>query len=249
MNWLVIFEWTSIHPCCVENVTHLCGLLPKNPTQRERDSTVSLRSSQKDQGHQTREVRGTVSARGAWGDMVGTSYNVWHFRDVVMVGGVDMCSARKSVWHILDAQALSALVARGKQAGREERIAIPISRGSSPPRVQTCVSCLCRQIIYCWVTRKATPELLVFNSEIHSGIFSARIWCLLVLSCLHLSTWRMSVLSGMPSYMNAVPCDAAQECALRIWDSWYRRDLQGHNLTLHLQETSRERWRLNNLPS
>ena len=250
MNLLVIFEWTSTHPWCVENVTHLCGLLPKNPTQRERYSTVSLRNSQKDQGHQTQEkweglsqpeepqetwlgLNTMCDILGMWWGLAELIYEV-----LGTVSGTYLMPKPCLLWW-----------REGNKRGERERIAIPISRGSSPPRDQTYVSCLSRRIIYCWVTRKATPELLVFNSEIHSGILSAQIWCLLVLSCLHLSTWRMSVLSRVSSYMNAVSCDSAQERALRIWDSWCRRDLQGHNLTLHFQETSRELWQLNNLPS
>ena len=66
---------------------------------------------------------------------------------------------------------------------------------------------------------------------------------------LHLSTWRTSVLSGVSSSVNAVPCDCAQDRVLRIPDRWLRRDLQGRNLTLRLGEINREEWELNNLPS
>ena len=223
------------------SLTSVCGLLHKNPTQRERYSIISLRSSQKDQGHQTQEKWEGLSQPKEPG-------KTWFGLNIMWLGM--WWGLAELIYEVLRTVSGTYLMLKpcllwwleGNKGGERERITIPISKGSSWPRNQTCVSCLGRWIIYCWVTRKATPELLVFNSEIHSGIFSAQIWCFLVLSCLHLSTWRMSVLSGVSSYMNAVPCDSAQECALRIWDSWYRRDLQGHTLTLHLQETNYGGW-------
>ena len=44
------------------------------------------------------------------------------------------------------------------QARILEWVAIPFSRGSSWPRDQTCISCIGRQILYHWATRRAQHE-------------------------------------------------------------------------------------------
>ena len=41
------------------------------------------------------------------------------------------------------------------QARIPEWVVIPYSRGSSPPRDQTCISCIVRQILYYWATWEA----------------------------------------------------------------------------------------------
>ena len=48
------------------------------------------------------------------------------------------------------------------QAGTLEWVAVSSSRGSSPPRDWTCVSCIGRQIIYHWATCEA-PEICSLN--------------------------------------------------------------------------------------
>ena len=57
------------------------------------------------------------------------------------------------------------------QARILEWIAISSSRGSSWPRERNCVSCVsctCRQILYCWATREV-PFFLIFLCEIFSN--------------------------------------------------------------------------------
>ena len=54
----------------------------------------------------------------------------------------------------MDCRPPASSVHRISQARRLEWVAISFSRGSSWPRDQTRVSCIGRQILYCWVTRE-----------------------------------------------------------------------------------------------
>ena len=91
----------------------------------------------------------------------------------------------------------------------------------------------------CWTQAGATPELLVFDSEIHSGIFSAQVWRLLVSSgCISAPGGRVCWAGCPPTWM-LPPVTPCLEAHAQIRDHWYRRDPQGRNLTLHLGEINR----------
>ena len=119
--------------------------------------------------------------------------------------------------------------------------------------------CQCRSRIWswrlwspgrvCWIQAGATPQLLVFDSEIHSGLFSAPVWCLLVPSCCISAPGGRVYKRGVLLRECCALWLSAKDCVLRIPDRWHRRDPQGRNLTLRFGEINREQWELNNLPS
>lgn len=99
----------------------------------------------------------------------------------------------------------------------------------------------------CVESRLGQPQSYLYLILKFIQEFSQHSSVLVSAELLHLSTWRTSVLIGVSSSVNAVPCDCAQDRVLRIPDRWLRRDLQ--DLTLGLGEINREQWELNNLPS
>ena len=70
----------------------------------------------------------------------------------------DFSSSRVQMWeldHSLTDYSPPGFSVRGiSQARILQLIAIPFSRGSSPPSDLTCVSCIGRLILYCWITRE-----------------------------------------------------------------------------------------------
>ena len=63
------------------------------------------------------------------------------------------------------------------QARILEWVAISFSRGSSWPRNWTCVSCIGRQILYCWATRKA-PCYQILSLKIENTGFTRIVYYL-----------------------------------------------------------------------
>ena len=67
-----------------------------------------------------------------------------------------------TLWDPMDCSLSGYSVHGILQAGTLEWVAVSSSRGSSPPRDWTCVSCIGRQIIYHWATCEA-PEICSLN--------------------------------------------------------------------------------------
>ena len=61
-----------------------------------------------------------------------------------------------------------------------EWVAIPFSRGSSPSRNWTCISCMGRQILYTWATWEAydsyTMLYIVIPNSVHTDFIVDRCW-------------------------------------------------------------------------
>ena len=74
-----------------------------------------------------------------------------------------------------------------------EWVAMPSSRGSSPPRDQTHISCISWQILYHWATREAFSKRIIMrrlndtSKEIWKYVLHRKIWSLLLLSSVQFS--------------------------------------------------------------
>ena len=77
-----------------------------------------------------------------------------------------------------------------------EKVAISFSRGSSPPRDWTCISCIGRWILYHWATWEALFNLLIFNKK----------WKSLSCVLLFMTAWTIqSMESSRPEYWSGYP--------------------------------------------
>ena len=57
----------------------------------------------------------------------------------------------------------------GSGSRKTDWVAISFSRGSSRPRDGTCVSCIGRQILYCWATREALVSIELLK-DVHQTV-------------------------------------------------------------------------------
>ena len=102
-----------------------------------------------------------------------------------------------------------------------EWVAVFYSRGFSPPRDRTCVSCIGRQILYYWATREApTWQYCVQKSSPH--------WMPIDFSCSsavreHLKGWRVpptQVLGAGTQATVSLPASHPQSASITLAELW-----------------------------
>ena len=86
-----------------------------------------------------------------------------HFSHVQLCHCMDCSPPDSSVHEILQARIL-------------EWVAIPSSRGSSQPRVQTCVSCIAGRFFTHWATWEAQIENILVNKASHNKFQKTKSW-------------------------------------------------------------------------